>query len=246
MGQYDKHKYNNTVIQSEGGEHGRKVIEFWRKQGVDAGEFYEMETPGYYFGLFGGEYQVKFKVDGSMKVIPLPSADIYPKVMWVSEDADFSERNTLKLVVLCKVFGKYITTEEAKSLESCEEEIDFETFNAIAWSYAKDIEEETVTEPLLNISKRDLTILLQNCAIHFGVTHTPKDDGTTLELVDKWVNEATKKLYPREQRLADAKLIAAAPELLEKLISLVLRAEIMLGYANETIEAKEIIKKATE
>lgn len=44
------HKYNNTVIQSKGGDHGKRVIEWWKEQGVNTNDFLGKEE-GLYYGL---------------------------------------------------------------------------------------------------------------------------------------------------------------------------------------------------
>jgi hypothetical protein len=51
--------------------------------------------------------------------------------------------------------------------------------------------------------------------------------------------------YPLEQRLADAKLIAAAPELLEALQNLINKNPMHEGYHQAILKASDVIKKAT-
>jgi len=36
-------------------------------------------------------------------------------------------------------------------------------------------------------TEREVVIMLQDCAIHFGITNKSKDDGTFTTQIDKWV-----------------------------------------------------------
>lgn len=42
-------------------------------------------------------------------------------------------------------------------------------------------------------TKFELIQKLQDTAIHFGVTNTPKDDGTILDKINKWIIEQLNK-----------------------------------------------------
>jgi hypothetical protein len=54
-------KWNNTVIEVLDREHGKKVIEWWKKQGVNTNgcagsETRENNSPYRYYGFIGGEF----------------------------------------------------------------------------------------------------------------------------------------------------------------------------------------------
>ena len=44
-----------------------------------------------------------------------------------------------------------------------------------------------------NYTEREVVIMLQDCAIHFGITNKSKDDGTFTTQIDKWVKNKLNK-----------------------------------------------------
>lgn len=73
-----KHKYNNTVIRSQGGEHGKRVIEWWEKQGIESCGLSGMAFGGYY-GLINDNFSVydlsKIQ-EANAKIIELPDENL--------------------------------------------------------------------------------------------------------------------------------------------------------------------------
>ena len=91
--------YNNTVIKVLNKEHGKKVIQWWKDQGVNT-EYYtgsfseENNNFAIYYGIINGRFYNctiedvnRFK----LKIIELPTNE-YPKIMRVS-DKPFSLTN---------------------------------------------------------------------------------------------------------------------------------------------------------
>jgi|LakMenE18May11ns_1017448.scaffolds.fasta_scaffold7513397_2 hypothetical protein len=46
--------------------------------------------------------------------------------------------------------------------------------------------------PVKKYTEREVVIMLQDCAIHFGITNKSKDDGTFTTQIDKWVKNKLK------------------------------------------------------
>jgi len=44
-----------------------------------------------------------------------------------------------------------------------------------------------------NYTEREVVIMLQDCAIHFGIINKSKDDGTFTTQIDKWVKNKLNK-----------------------------------------------------
>jgi hypothetical protein len=44
-----------------------------------------------------------------------------------------------------------------------------------------------------NYTEREVVIMLQDCAIHFGIMNKSKDDGTFTTQIDKWVKNKLNK-----------------------------------------------------
>lgn len=146
-------KHNNTVIKVLNKEHGKKVIEWWKKQGVDTRELEgsrneEQRDTCIYYGLHDGYFDynsLEFVIRNNIKIIQLPSETSYPKLMWVSDNEKFN--NKLKRVVFMEKNNKYIAWSFANTLEGSESQV-----SASGWPYAKDIEEEIVELTLEDIT----------------------------------------------------------------------------------------------
>jgi hypothetical protein len=67
----ETHKYNNTVIQSKGSEHGKRIIEWWKAQGVDT-RLYEGDSNGYYYGLIDSVFDYCKTLPTNTTIIELP------------------------------------------------------------------------------------------------------------------------------------------------------------------------------
>lgn len=74
MGLNMSNKYNNTVILSKGGEHGKRVIHWWKEQGVDV-MGYEGVDEGWYYGLVGKRFGTFYECPSSAKIIELPESN---------------------------------------------------------------------------------------------------------------------------------------------------------------------------
>lgn len=135
---YENHKYNNCAILVKDKEHGKKVIEWWKKQGVYTRGYTGCEI-NWYYGLFDGLFDYDLSLPEGVKIIELPQEDVYPKLMWVSDRADFSDK--IKRVVFMKKCNIYLAWHRAESFEGAEE-----TTNVTTWKYAKDVEEEQIVE----------------------------------------------------------------------------------------------------
>lgn len=67
-------KYNNTVIQSKGGEHGKRVIEWWKEQGMDL-DTYSGCSIGYYYGLIDSVFGYWRTLPANITIIELPESN---------------------------------------------------------------------------------------------------------------------------------------------------------------------------
>ena len=148
-------KYNNTVIKVLNKEHGKKVIEWWKKQGVDTSDYGGLITEAdggltFYYGVFDdwfNNFSLEFVIKNKIKIIQLPSETEYPKLMWVSDDIEFFHK--YKRVVFMEKCGRFIawssTSENVEKVSNCS-----------TWEYAKDIEEEVVEE-IVELTLEDIT-----------------------------------------------------------------------------------------
>lgn len=128
---------NNKVIKVLDKEHGKRVIEFWKKY-CDTGGL-EGTTIDSYYGIINGEFDC-WTIDkvrkNNAEIIELPEEKTYPRVMLVSDD----ERNWRKRVVFMKKIGCYVAWRWAETLEDAEKEKEI-----VFWNYAKEIEPIEVT-----------------------------------------------------------------------------------------------------
>lgn len=86
-----EHPLNNCAIKVQSKEHGKKVIEFWKSQGVNTGLLDGCVLGGYY-GLFDGRFDWKDTLCGDEKIFLLeekPSIDLTKG--WVVECKDEEE-----------------------------------------------------------------------------------------------------------------------------------------------------------
>ena len=128
---------NNKVIKVLNEEHGKKVIEFWKKY-CDTGEL-EGTNIGCYYGVIKGEFDI-WTIDeirqNNAEIIELPEEKTYPRVMSVSND----KMTWGKRVVFMEKNGGFLAWGFAETLEEAEK-IVITTF----WKYAKEIEPIEVT-----------------------------------------------------------------------------------------------------
>ena len=125
----------NTVIKVLSEEHGREVINWWKKQGVDTQDL-GGSVIGRYYGLFNNITHLSFttNIEGLTVIeLPIPKENDYPKVMLVShsKNGDFKKR-----VVFAEKEGYYIAWAYAETLEDAEKRI-----NTHPWKYAKGVDE---------------------------------------------------------------------------------------------------------
>ena len=128
---------NNKVIQVLDKEHGKKVIEFWKKY-CDTGDF-EGSRTGIHYGIVNGKFGIWSTVEIKLynaEIIELPEEKTYPRVMLVSNDKIY----WTKRVVFIEKCGYFLAWVDAKTLEEAENETD-----TCFWEYAKDLEPIEVT-----------------------------------------------------------------------------------------------------
>ena len=123
---------NNKVIKVLDREHGKKVIEFWKKY-CDTGAF-EGTNIGFYYGIVNGDFGI-WSTDEirqyNAEIIELPEEKTYPRVMLVSHD----KKDWNKRVVFMEKCGGFIAWFKAKTLDEAKNGTD-----TCFWNYAKEIE----------------------------------------------------------------------------------------------------------
>ena len=128
---------NNKVIKVLDKEHGKKVIEFWKKY-CDTGAF-EGTSIGLYYGIVNGEFGI-WSTDEirqyNAEIIEPPKERAYPRVMLVSDD----KITWGKRVVFMEKCGGFLAWVDAETLEDAENATD-----TCFWKYAKEIEPIEVT-----------------------------------------------------------------------------------------------------
>jgi len=128
---------NNKVIKVLDREHGKKVIEFWKKY-CDTGGL-DGSRIGSYYGIINGEFNGWLKlavVKNKAEIIELPEEKTYPRVMLVS----FDKIDWRKRVIFMEKCGGFLAWCNAETLEEAENERD-----TAFWEYAKEIEPIEVT-----------------------------------------------------------------------------------------------------
>ena len=128
---------NNKVIKVLDIEHGKIVIEFWKKY-CDTGVL-RGDTVGDYYGLINGRFDF-WTIDEvriyNAEIIELPEEKTYPRVMLVS----FDKICWYKRVVFMKKCGGFLAWINAETLEDAEN-----TISTIFFKYAKELEPVEVT-----------------------------------------------------------------------------------------------------
>lgn len=128
---------NNKVIKVLDREHGKKVIEFWKKY-CDTGGL-DGSRIGSYYGIINGEFNGWLKlavVKNKAEIIELPEEKTYPRVMLVSDD----KIHWGKRVVFMEKKEGFLAWAFAETLEEAEKIVD-----PNFWKYAKEIEPIEVT-----------------------------------------------------------------------------------------------------
>lgn len=142
----------NKVIKVLTKEHGKKVIEYWKNQGVNTGDFIgnsnEKNNDIYiYYGIINGifdNYNYNTVLEKNAEIITL---DEYPKLMHVRNDEC---DKFVKRVVFMEKNGKYLAWIYAESLEEADK-----TTDTASWKYAKDTEEEK--EQIVELTIEDIS-----------------------------------------------------------------------------------------
>lgn len=142
----------NKVIKVLTKEHGKKVIDWWKNQGVDTrdlrGEITEEnDCMCIYYGVIKAvfnNYDYKTVLENNATIITL---DEYPKLMYVRNDEC---DKFVKRVVFMEKNGKYLAWAYAESLEEANQ-----AMGTATWSYAKDIEEEK--EQIVELTIEDIS-----------------------------------------------------------------------------------------
>lgn len=112
-------KLNNTVIKVLSEKHGRKVIQWWKDQGVDT-YYFEGTCVGNYYGVINSEFRDATSANG-LKVIELPekptemaqpseskSEKTFPREMWVWDD-DITGAIKKNVLFVINYDHKYVT-----------------------------------------------------------------------------------------------------------------------------------------
>ena len=147
----------NQVIEVIDQEHGRKVIDYWKSQGVDTSGMLGIGTKkgGYlcrYYGVIDGRfdcYSERQAAENNAEIIELPEEKTFPRVMLVSDD----EIKWYKRVVFMKKRDWFLAWFSAETIEESES-----IYEAYGWNYAKDVEpkQRTITLSDLNSKIEDI------------------------------------------------------------------------------------------
>lgn len=144
---YPKKTLDNTVIESLTHEHGAKVIEWWKKQGINTDDYEGncCKEDGYnwrYYGVINGSfsnYSLKAVKAHNAKIITLPEEmKSFPRWMWCW---DFFEEKAVKRLVIYyneQLLHKYITLSETEAKRYLDGKLNCAF---ISYLYAKEIEE---------------------------------------------------------------------------------------------------------
>ena len=128
---------NNKVIKVLDIEHGKKVIEFWKKY-CDTG-LWRGDTVGDYYGIINGKFDI-CTIDEvriyNAEIIELPEERAYPRVMLVSDD----KMTWGKRVVFMEKEEGFLAWAYAETFEEAEK-----STSTTFWKYAKEIEPIQVT-----------------------------------------------------------------------------------------------------
>ena len=131
---------NNKVIKVLDIEHGKKVIEFWKKY-CDTG-LWKGDAIGDYYGIINGKFynwildEVEAYNAEIIELPELPEDRTYPRVMLISDD----KITWGKRVVFMGKNGGFLAWEFAETLEEAENIV-----GTNFWKYAKEIEPIQVT-----------------------------------------------------------------------------------------------------
>ena len=127
---------NNKVIKVLDREHGKKVIEFWKKY-CDT-KILRVDNIGSYYGIINGifDFLTIDEMRYNVEIIELPEERAYPRVMLVSDD----KITWGKRVVFMEKCGGFLAWGFAETLEEAETKT-----STTFWKYAKEIEPIQVT-----------------------------------------------------------------------------------------------------
>ena len=147
----------NQVIEVIDQEHGRKVIDYWKSQGVDTSGMLGIGTKkgGYlcrYYGVIDGCfdcYSERQAAENNAEIIELPEEKQFPRVMLVSNVGN----EWHKRVVFMKKCDRYLAWNKAETIEESES-----ICGQTAWRYAKEVhpKQQTITLSDLNSKIEDI------------------------------------------------------------------------------------------
>lgn len=144
---YSKQSLNNTVIEVLTFGHGAKVIEWWKKQGINTSDHEgvfckECGCGCRYYGVIKGKfgnYSLKEVNTHNAKIITLPEEmKSFPRWMWCW---DYFEEKAVKRLVIYyneQLLHKYITLSETEAKRYLDGKLNCAF---ISYLYAKEIEE---------------------------------------------------------------------------------------------------------
>lgn len=129
---------NNKVIKVLATEHGKKVINFWKKY-CDTGELAGTNV-GSYYGIIKGDFDI-WTVDeiarAKADIIKLPEEKFYPRVMLVSHDNIDWDNQRVVFMEKCEGFLAWANAETIEEAEKVK--------RTRFWLYAKELEPIEVT-----------------------------------------------------------------------------------------------------
>lgn len=143
----------NQVIEVLDKEHGRKVIDYWKSQGVDTSGMLGIGTKkgGYlcrYYGVIDGCfdcYSEREAAENNAEIIELPEENSFPRVMLVNNGGN----EWYKRVVFMKKCDRYLAWNNAETVEESEC-----VYKTVSWRYAKEIEPKQHTITLSDLNSR--------------------------------------------------------------------------------------------
>lgn len=134
----------NQVIEVLDKEHGKKVIEYWKSQGVNTDGYVGGCTlkgcsPFRYYGVINGEfcgYSIEIVKNLNAEIIELPEEKTFPRVMLVSDDAVVWNQ----AVVECLRGGYAFATIEYSSVDEYENALKRgDSVPFFFWKYHKEL-----------------------------------------------------------------------------------------------------------
>ena len=145
----------NQVIEVLNKEHGKKVIEYWKSQGVntlymDGSCARDGKYDTRYYGVIGGvfgRYPIDNVWNANAEIIELPEENQFPRVMLVSNKPIKGNNDGIKQLVISIVDGIAISVggtqySHEQYYQDLKEEKANPIFRLYPWRYAKELPEK--------------------------------------------------------------------------------------------------------